>query len=112
MNHTPGPWRIKGTNYGYTNKDVLGPPHRDGGDYSPICTADNEANARLIAAAPELLEALKGMNHMGGDERGGYCICPRQDGSAPDERHATICVDARKAIAKAEGEKVQAETVK
>lgn len=53
-------------------------------------------------AAPELLSVLKAMNHMGGDERGGYCICPLQDGSAPDAKHATGCANARKAIAKAE----------
>jgi hypothetical protein len=57
--HTPGPWRVRGTNFGYTNCDVLGPPHPDGGDYAPICRANSEANARLIAAAPELLEACK-----------------------------------------------------
>jgi len=57
----------------------------------------------LIAAAPELLEALKGLNHMGGDERGGYCICPLKDGSAPDAKHATSCANARQVIAKAEG---------
>lgn len=57
--HTPGPWRIRGTNYGYTTCYVLGPPHKDGGDYAPICVADTEANARLIAAAPELLAALE-----------------------------------------------------
>ena len=49
----------------------------------------------------ELLAALKGLNHMGGDERGGYCICPLKDGSAPDNKHATSCADARQAIAKA-----------
>ncbi len=57
--HTPGPWRVRGTNFGYTNCDVLGPPHPDGGDYAPICRANSEANARLIAAAPELLAACK-----------------------------------------------------
>lgn len=53
------------------------------------------------SAAPDLLTALVTMNHMGGDERGGYCICPRQDGSAPDSQHATGCTQARAAIAKA-----------
>jgi hypothetical protein len=58
--HTPGPWRAKGVNFGYTHCDVLGCPHPiDGGDYAPICRADTPENARLIAAAPELLEALE-----------------------------------------------------
>jgi hypothetical protein len=48
-----------------------------------------------------MLYALVGMNHMGGDDRGGYCICPLHDGSAPDEKHATSCADARIAIRKA-----------
>lgn len=51
-------------------------------------------------------EALRGalweMNHMGGDDRGGYCICPCADGSAPDKKHSSGCVDARAALAKAE----------
>lgn len=59
MTHTPGPWRI-------------GPKHKDGtfaihaGKASVVhCTpfgssnGHAEANARLIAAAPELLEACK-----------------------------------------------------
>jgi len=59
------------------------------------------ANGVLLAAAPDLLAALTGLNHMGGDERGGYCICPRKDGSAPDAQHSTACADARAALAKA-----------
>lgn len=57
---------------------------------------------RLKAINDELLAALKNLNHMGGDERGGYCICPCGDGSAPDEKHATSCANARNAIAKAQ----------
>lgn len=45
------------------------------------------------------MKVLEAMNHMGGDERGGYCICPLNDGSAPDHKHATICADARRALA-------------
>jgi hypothetical protein len=44
--HTPGPWEIRG--------DVI----EAGGEI--VCDPfDNRANARLIAAAPDLLEALK-----------------------------------------------------
>lgn len=55
MNHTPGPWI-------YEDGDVLGGP---GGIACvvPLYTAnglgEGKANARLIAAAPELLEALQ-----------------------------------------------------
>lgn len=68
--HTPGPWnanwtRISGQAIGFHIADSK---H---GSLRPICEAyDNtgamsadeiEANARLIAAAPELLEALRGL---------------------------------------------------
>lgn len=59
MAHTPGPWRIKKYSYGFwvvsdekrENITWIGHP-----SYPP---RDNEANARLIATAPELLEALE-----------------------------------------------------
>lgn len=63
---------------------------------------ENGADARLMAASKELYAALKSMNHMGGDPRGGYCICPRHDGSRPDIEHSTACADARQAIRKVE----------
>jgi hypothetical protein len=53
--HTPGPWRI-----GDAGVTVFGPPN---GNPSPITIArivhPEKANTRLIAAAPELLEACK-----------------------------------------------------
>ncbi len=52
--HTPGPWRIGTINYA----DIYEP----GGDVVALAIKDLDgtaANARLIAAAPELLEALK-----------------------------------------------------
>jgi hypothetical protein len=59
--HTPGPWTHKAT-------ASLGPqylvyPEGDSYDIAVIYDHGNtEANARLIAAAPELLEALKEMD--------------------------------------------------
>ena len=51
--HTPGPWGLLGTQeHGYAIENTLG-----------AIIADNigrEANARLIAQAPAMLEALKG----------------------------------------------------
>jgi hypothetical protein len=72
--HTPGPWRI----YRITGEDgesigvmCINEQHIDSdGDPSDICEIANlgyygipqcEANAKLIAAAPELLAALQAM---------------------------------------------------
>ena len=63
MSHTPGPWEIERSFYhGY--KSISAQKHSglaqvvwcmEDEDRSPSC----EANAHLIAAAPELLEALE-----------------------------------------------------
>ena len=50
--HTPGPWKTTGANITDANRNHVATV-TDGG------TTDGEANARLIAAAPELLAALK-----------------------------------------------------
>lgn len=49
--HTPGPWRYSGK-YVFSNHSLY--PIAEVGDI-----ANWEANTRLIAAAPDLLEALK-----------------------------------------------------
>ena len=68
--HTPGPWIGAGPSFGdplphYTT-EILVEAENEDGDCQPICTlpfqcleAENEANARLIAAAPEMLSALR-----------------------------------------------------
>lgn len=63
MNHTPGPWKLR--NDGPPFNDICGPngkiiatafPHY----HDPLkAIAIAEANARLIAAAPEMLAALQ-----------------------------------------------------
>lgn len=59
--HTPGPWRV----VRYRRPDTLRIHHNTGYEIVPItkiCNPENEyaeANAKLIAAAPDLLEALK-----------------------------------------------------
>ncbi|MCK9525969.1 MAG: hypothetical protein M0R49_08580 [Limnochordia bacterium] len=87
MNHTPGPWTTKEgkvtSNYGSVAS--LNIAHAKG--FAPT-EEEKRANARLIAAAPEMLEALKLIadtpcNH------GAQDICPREIAQA--------------AIAKAEG---------
>ena len=89
--HTPGPWRYK--------------PHRVDCNYMLITCSDDpqegdnlrgycgEANARLIAAAPELLEALQ--------------VIVKSLSDQDDEgliEHAEPMIAARAAIAKATGE--------
>ena len=66
--HTPGPWEpiklnsaplglwaVNAPGYGGRNPLVCGMEYSKGG---PILHAESEANARLIAAAPDLLAAL------------------------------------------------------
>jgi len=88
--HTPGPWR-KGDH----PFDIVA------GEYTVVATVASdrqglnrgrevsEANARLIAAAPELLQALRGLIGL-------------HDDPTPYDSATTISV-ARVAIAKAEG---------
>lgn len=62
--HTPGPWEARegsvGPDYAFT---VIGPKYPDGGNpvIADVCIRYDQiagANARLIAAAPDLLAAL------------------------------------------------------
>lgn len=63
--HTPGPWQLAEK---YNCKDVRavdGPYVADCNASAAIDWRTKEANARLIAAAPELLQALSGcVEHM------------------------------------------------
>jgi hypothetical protein len=84
--HTPGPWRyMQGTHSVYTvDGKAIALAYGPRG----IACGWRDANARLIAAAPDLLEALKRL-----------CSHGTRD-------HAQIAADwdfARAAIAKAEG---------
>lgn len=62
MQHTPGPWRI-GDRDPYV--EVWGPMRMNS---NPILASmesePREANARLMAAAPEMLAALKAVNKL------------------------------------------------
>lgn len=59
--HTPGPWRVGDSHLEITDADG----HRaiaevrDHDGWEEISEEEQEANLRLIAAAPDLLEALK-----------------------------------------------------
>ena len=88
MSHTPGPWRTFDTAYGAVHI-VKRASDSHMTDVVVINRERNEnaaADARLIAAAPDLLAALREM------------MSAMDDGS--DE---PTLVDARAAIAKAEG---------
>ena len=92
--HTPGPWAVNrlitsgNQSLGF---HITAP--RDG-SVSPVCVGEDtgygeiDANARLIAAAPDLLEALK--------------VIVENGGIGPE----SMFHDARAAIAKAEGGEV------
>jgi hypothetical protein len=64
-NHTPGPWVAERNSHYWHIRPVSGTPPFIG----DVCASNpedadsglQEANARLVAAAPELLEALKNL---------------------------------------------------
>lgn len=74
MNHTPGPWSVGHQLYstmpvyadgaqGVAVADcAMNATYGRDGSYA-ITSAEMEANAKLIAAAPEMLEALKKVAH-------------------------------------------------
>ena len=99
--HTPGPWRYdtdsNGWEFRISQED--GAPYTPG--YSDVAHFNSvqgeardiqEANARLIAAAPELLEALEDMVRIFDRSLPSECIGRR------------TCDNAINAIAKAKGE--------
>ena len=53
LTHTPGPWKAPASQFGYVMAiDNYGNP-------VTVCSARSEADARLIAAAPDMLHALR-----------------------------------------------------
>ena len=63
--HTPGPWKIDPfTNYKtqiYGDKKHIAVALTQSSEQFQVTVSEAEANARLIAAAPELLEVLAGI---------------------------------------------------
>lgn len=97
MNHTPEPWQVEevaqdapeilrqcGLCVTYNGEDIA--------YISPCEESEHHANANLIAAAPDLLEALVGL----------YDLVSTQIASIPDAQYAKVTAAAA-AIAKAEG---------
>jgi hypothetical protein len=96
--HTPGPWYV-GTEFNDQGRHIYAEQkvrHEDGDEWHPLiaCTDDDErlvnwqANAVLIAAAPDLLEVLQ-------------YFMPFIDSEQDDERQAPWVEKAHAAIAKA-----------
>lgn len=105
--HTPGPWRFEPRKTSPTHEITFGESR-----FRPTCIVGYvykghglevaEANARLIAAAPDLLETLEAaaedVEEMG-------CTCSdRSEGHEPDCVGFMHAQKARAALAKARGE--------
>lgn len=94
--HTPGPWIYSAKLSGSENHRGFGIRSTDGWALADVQPADEdgatgEANARLIAAAPDLLAALKAMIRM-----------PLMTDTTYNHCRSIFC-QAHKSIAKAEG---------
>jgi hypothetical protein len=89
--HTPGPWVIEGDVAALPDDIGVGIVNRkhDGDDWDVAMVHSSAANARLIAAAPDLLAALK--------------LIVEADGEKSLAQIVAAMPDARAAIAKAEG---------
>ena len=97
---TPGPWVVVGRLTKYVEARLVGRLIQEVAACGPTMADEGygqqqEANARLIAAAPDLLEALRGMFAMW------RSVC-RAQGWEPE--HLAEAVRAQAAIAKATGE--------
>ena len=94
--HTPGPWHYVGSMISADNIEVARVLHRganfkDQSVFAPIRMTETEANRALIAAAPELLNALKRLE---------------QAITHPDKAEQFAAVEAaRAAILRSEGSK-------
>lgn len=104
MTHTPGPWtwgeNFEGL-YGSGRYNIILNHWIDEGMWLESGERQ-EANARLIAASPDLLEALEGMvENACASCNDGYVIrCTKEEWEA----HVRATHAARAAIAKAKGE--------
>lgn len=63
MTHSPGPWYFTANMYGINNMRVFGVENLNGPFPEGVANCGvgvwSEANARLIAAAPEMFEAIQ-----------------------------------------------------
>lgn len=61
MKHTPGPWKTHALTKSHGIYDQTGTSVAKVGDAFGVCAERRAADARLIAAAPDLLEALRNL---------------------------------------------------
>jgi hypothetical protein len=120
--HTPGPWGIRDEWHGDGKEVYPSSVKFEIGEPSELCVVTGlydqcEANSRLIAAAPDLLEALQnwlgtpddpkaGWHGSGGTQELFACeYCNAKHGDCTQVPHAPTCpiTQARAAIAKATG---------
>jgi len=102
--HTPGPWHLSVNGVDATDDAVI----IDGNGNEVLGVSEwcrcEEADARLIAAAPELLEALRAVKKIVDDateRHTGFLVADFQTATYPNSRDAYDGLCA--AIAKAEG---------
>lgn len=102
--HTPGPWEATGNFVRSPMHQPEGLPRgvqivecRDG--YFLPHTEEARANARLIAAAPELLAALQNLEQQGWFS---HIVFECKEGSSDSSLYSAV-TEARAAIAKATG---------
>ena len=92
INHTLAPWKAPASQFGYvTAIDNYGNP-------VTVCTTRTQADARLISAAPDLLDALESLAHL---QVKGHALIDRLQFS--DEGRA-LSDKITRAIAKAKGD--------
>lgn len=113
LSHTPGPWQVSGVRQRADYKGHMVGPDGDGVTIVPYNEKDHAeclANARLIAAAPDLLELAKryAMQCAHCDGNGFTVGDDGISGRGPDDVEPTRyacedCADIREVIAKAEG---------
>ena len=98
VRHTPGPWQAMfGSVYTNDEKTRLLQADRDEPNTSPT---ERDANIRLAAAAPDMLEALK---HAANSFHHPNCTCKGEYAGRPDMYCTCHVQKARAAIAKATG---------
>lgn len=99
--HTPGPWRVGEGSYVVADHpvpEIRGSEEVEHYGGHLICESVSPSNARLIAAAPDLLEALKAILEADEEAEAEF----QKMGIPPEEEHP-ITIAARAAIAKATG---------
>lgn len=102
MAHTPGPWRVgpedwilsKQHGMGWRQFPVRGKDYDVANVFCDEDDAEQAANLRLIAAAPDLLAALKLLRNPDGDGKWVcYCDDPHYEGGMCENCVATAAID-------------------